>query len=342
MKVLITGGGGFVGRAIAERLLARGDEVAILARGEYPELVAQGARQHRLDLREAQGLEAALEGVELVFHTAAIAGMWGPRALYWAVNVEGTTNLLAAAQRVGVPRLVFTSSPSVTFSGADEEGVREVDAPYPDRYLFYYPETKAEAERRVLAANSPGLATTALRPHLVYGPRDPHLLPRLIRRHLQGRLARLGAGDNRVALTYIDNAAEAHLQAAAALAPGSANAGRAYYVTDPEPVRVWDWLGEVFAGLGLPPLTRQVGEGTATAAAAVLETAWRWLGLGGEPPITRFTVAQITRSHWYDLGAARADFGYAPPVDAREGQARTITALRARLEAGEFGARRGA
>lgn len=336
MKVLVTGGGGFLGRALVEQLLARGDEVLSLARGEYPELEALGARTLRLDLREPAGLAAALTGVELVFHTAALAGMWGPRELYWAVNVEGTRNLLAACREAGVPRLVYTSSPSVTFDGEDEEGIDE-SAPYASRYLFWYPETKAEAERQVLSANGPGLATTALRPHLVYGPRDPHLLPRLIRRHKQGRLARLGDGLNRVALTFVDNAAAAHLQASAVLGPGSPNAGRAYFLSDPEPVRVWDWLGQVFAGLGLPPLTRTLGRGPAMFGATVLEALWRGLGLQGEPPLTRFTVAQVTRSHWYDLGAARRDFGYSPPVDAEEAVQRTIAALRERLAAGEFG-----
>jgi nucleoside-diphosphate-sugar epimerase len=199
------------------------------------------------DLSVGDGLTEVFEGVDVVFHVAALAGMWGPRERYVAVNVTGTENVVAACRAAGVPKLVYTGSPSVSFRGHDEEGVDE-SVGYAEEFLFYYSETKAIAERLALAANSPGLAVTALRPHLIYGPDDPHLLPRLIQRHRAGRLRILGDGENRVALTYVENAAAAHVSAGDILQFGHPSAGRPYFISDLEPVRVWDWLNGVFAG----------------------------------------------------------------------------------------------
>ncbi len=328
MKALVTGGGGFLGGAIVRRLLARGDTVVSLARGEYPELEALGVEHHRRDLAEAGDLADLMRGVDVVFHVAAKAGMWGPREEYRRANLVATQRVVAAAAEAGVGRLVYTSSPSVVFHGHDEEGVSEADCTYPERFPFHYPETKAAAEQHALAASTDRLRITALRPHLIYGPGDPHLLPRLIARHRAGRLRVLGDGQNKVALTYVDNAAEAHLLAADALATTGAPAGKAYFITDGEPVKVWDWLGEVFAGVGLGPIPGPVPRGLALFAGTVAETVWRVFGLSGEPPVTRFTVEQVTSSHWYDLSAARRDLGYATVVDPAEGQRRTIASLR--------------
>ncbi|MCB9746542.1 MAG: NAD-dependent epimerase/dehydratase family protein [Alphaproteobacteria bacterium] len=334
MRALVTGGGGFLGREITERLLARGDEVCVLARGRYPEVEALGATGVQHDLADPIGLSEILQGVDVVFHVAALAGMWGPRERYVRVNVDGTKNLLEAARAAGVRRFVFTSSPSVTFHGVDELNLSEADASYPESFLFYYSETKAIAERLVLEANGPDLATTALRPHLIYGGRDPHLVPRLVQRHLAGRLRIFGDGQNQISLTHVDNAAHAHLLAADALAPGSANAGKAYFITDAEPVNVWDWLNGVFRELGLPPLTRHVPVGLVRFAAAVIEGLWRTFGIERDPPITRFTVAQISTSHTYDLSASKADFGYTPITGPEAAMAETLAGLRARMEAG--------
>ncbi|MCB9793756.1 MAG: NAD-dependent epimerase/dehydratase family protein [Alphaproteobacteria bacterium] len=334
MKALVTGGGGFLGREITERLLARGDEVRVLARGRYPEVEALGAEGVQHDLSDPVGLTEKLAGVDVVFHVAALAGMWGPRERYVKINVDGTRHLLEAARAAGVKRFVFTSSPSVTFHGVDELNLSEAQASYPESFLFYYSETKAIAERLVLAANGPELATTALRPHLIYGGRDPHLLPRLIGRHQAGRLRIIGDGQNLISLTHVSNAAQAHLLAADALSPGSANAGKAYFITDAEPVKVWEWLNGVYQALGLPPLTRRIGVGPARIVSGLLEAIWRTLGLTSDPPITRFTVAQISTSHTYDLSASREDFGYVPETGPEEAMRETLEGLRVRLQAG--------
>ncbi|HMV67928.1 MAG TPA: NAD-dependent epimerase/dehydratase family protein, partial [Myxococcota bacterium] len=260
----------------------------------------------------------------VALHAAALPPHHAPRRLFEATNVDGTRRVLDAWRAAGVRRLVYTSTPSVAFSGEDQDGVTEARAPYPPTYLSPYAETKARAERMALAANGPDLAVTALRPRLIYGPAEPHMIPRILDRHRAGRLRIIGDGRNRVGLTFIDNAAAAHLQAADRLTPGAPHAGRAYFITDLEPVLLWPWLNDLFAGLGLPPLERRLSLGAARALGAVAELAWAALPMRGDPPMTRFTATNLARTAWYDLSGARADFGYAPPVDGAEGLRRTI------------------
>jgi len=327
MHALVTGGGGFLGRAVTTQLLARGDRVSILARGRHPEVEALGARGLQADLCDPASLHGLLEGVDLVFHVASRTGVWGDEADFLRTNVDGTGNLLAACRAQGVGRLVYTGSPSATFDGRDAENATEAEQPYPTHFEAPYPKSKALAEQLVLAANGPELVTTAVRPHLIYGPGDPHIVPRLIARRRQGRLLRVGEGNNRVGITYIDNAAVAHLQAADALAPGSANAGKAYFVTDGPPVVLWQWIDALLVGVGQAPVQRHVSRGTAQTLGGLLEWTWRTLGRSGEPPMTRFVAAELVSSHWYDLSAAQADFGYRPLLSGEEGLRRTIEAF---------------
>lgn len=334
MRAVVTGGGGFVGRAIVEAALARGHSVTVLARRPYPELEALGARTVQADLSApSEALDAALEGVDVAFHVAAKTGVWGPRADFVAANVTATKNVVDACKKAGVRRLVFTSSPSVTFDGRDAEGVSEAEVTYAEHFHALYPETKAEAERLALAENGPDLAVCALRPHLVWGPRDPHIFPRIIDRARKGRLRRVGPGTNRVDLTHVDNAALAHLLAAEALAPGAAPAGKAYFVSDGSPVNLWSFVERLLLAVGVEPPRRSVSAATAYRAGAVLETAWRLLSLPGEPPMTRFVARELATSHYYDISAAERDFGYRPSVDLEAAFEETVAAFRAR-EAG--------
>ena len=321
MTVLVTGGGGFIGSAIVRRLHAGGRPVRVLARGRYPWLARLGVDARQGDVARADDVGRALEGCESVFHVAARAGVWGDPAEYRRTNVEGTANVIEACRREGVARLIFTSSPSVVFAGRDEEGIDE-RAPYPSRYLAAYPRTKAAAERAVLAANRAGLATVALRPHLVWGPGDPHLVPRILSRARAGRLRLVGDGSNRVDSTYVENAAAAHLLAEARLAADPAIGGRAYFISNGEPLPIGELLDRILAAAGLPPLRRRVPALVAYAAGAVLETAHRCLRRQEEPAMTRFVARSLSAAHWYDLSAARRDLGYAPEVSIDEGMRR--------------------
>ncbi|HJZ90718.1 MAG TPA: NAD-dependent epimerase/dehydratase family protein [Gemmataceae bacterium] len=318
MNALVTGGGGFLGRAVLRLLRERGDTVRSFSRGAYPALDALGVEQVRGDVADADAVAAAARECEIVFHVAAKAGVWGPWDEYYRANVVGTANVVAACRKHGIRRLVFTSSPSVTFAGVDQNGVNESE-PYPTKFLAHYPHTKAVAEQAVLAANGRGLATVALRPHLIWGPGDPHLVPRLVERARAGKLRRIGREPKLVDTTYIENAARAHLQAGDRLREGSPVAGRAYFVSQGEPEPLWDFINRILEAAGLPPVTKGVPAGVALFAGSMLESSYRLLRLRREPPMTRFVARQLSTAHWFDLTAARRDFGYEPGVSTAEG-----------------------
>jgi nucleoside-diphosphate-sugar epimerase len=315
---LVTGGGGFLGRAIVERLLARGDHVRSFARGEYPELTHMGVETLRGDLTDAEAVKAACRGCEVVIHAAARPGIWGKYKDYYETNVRGTQNIIQACCTQGVTRLVYTSSPSVVFTGGNMEDTDE-SAPYPPHFHSNYSETKALAEQEVLAANGTELRTLALRPHLIWGPRDPHIVPRLVTRARAGQLCQVGDGANRVDSTYIDNAADAHLLAADALLNNPAAAGRAYFITNGEPRPLWELINRIIGAAGLPPVKRRISRRTARAIGGVFEGVYAVLRIRVEPRMTRFLVDELATSHWFNLTAARRELGYEPRVSIDEG-----------------------
>lgn len=334
-RALVTGGGGFLGGAIVDGLLAEGFQVRSFSRGDYPALRARGVETAQGDLADLDAVTRAVEGCELIVHAAALAGVWGKREDYEHANVVGTRNVLEAALRTKARRFVHTSSPSVCFDGQDHLRAGN-DLPYSKRWLAHYPESKAAAERLVLAANGKGgLSTVALRPHLIFGPGDPHLVPRLLERARAGRLAIVGAGENEVSLTYVENAAAAHLDAARALAAEGAAApcaGKAYFVAQEEPVRLWEWVNGLLEGLGERPVKRRLPRRVAYAAGALCELAWNVLPLPSEPPMTRFVALQLALSHSYDLEPLRRDTGYRERVDLHTATERTLAALRQTAE----------
>lgn len=319
MRVLVTGGGGFLGQAVCQRLRTNGHDVVTLNRHVYPALTALGVDQRCSDLRHHDGVLAAARGCDAVVHTAALAGLWGSERLYREINVTGTANVLAACRTWSIGRLVHTSSPSVVHSGLDLDGVTE-DVPYANRFLAPYPRTKAEAERLALGANGPDLAVTALRPHLIWGPGDPHLLPALLNAARAGRLRLIGAGDKLVDTTYVDNAAAAHVSALERLAVGAPPAGRAYFIAQGEPRPVRDVIESLLRAAGHEPgRLRSIPPRVAMSAAAMLEAVYRLARRPGPPPLTRFAVSQLATAHWFDLSAARRDLGYHPTVSTSEG-----------------------
>jgi nucleoside-diphosphate-sugar epimerase len=331
MKVLVTGGGGFLGSGICRQLLQRGDEVVALQRSPAPQLEQAGAAVVRGDLSDPATIGRHLAGCDAVIHTAGKAGAWGPYREYHAINVMGTENTLTACREHGIQHFVFTSSPSVAHGGGDIEGGDE-SLPYPDHFTSPYPATKAQAERLVVAANSPGLQTVSLRPHLIWGPGDPHLLPRLLERAARGRIA-LPGGDKLIDTVYVDNAAEAHLLALDALREGRDVGGKVYFISNDEPLPQKDIIRGLLEAAGVDVSIRSIPPALAGAAGAVLETAWKAFRLNKEPPITRWSAEQLSTAHWYDISAARRDLGYRPRVSISEG----LELLRRRLA--EQGAR---
>lgn len=318
MKALVTGGGGFLGLALLRQLVARGLSVRSFSRQAHPVLRALGVEQHQGDLSDAAAVAEAVAGCDLVFHVAARPGIWGPYADYHRVNVTGTENVIAACRHHGVARLVYTSSPSVVFDGRDMEGVDE-SAPYPRHFEAHYPRTKALAEQLVLRANDVRLATVALRPHLIWGPGDNHLLPRLAARAHAGQLRRIGRGHKLIDTVFVENAAEAHWLAAERLGPGSPVAGRAYFISQGEPREVWAMINSLLQAVGAPPVTRSIPRRLALLLAWAFETTHRVTGTPHEPRLTRFVVQELCTSHWFNISAARRDLGYAPRISIEEG-----------------------
>jgi nucleoside-diphosphate-sugar epimerase len=325
---LVTGAGGFLGQYIVEQLVARGDRVRALVRRKTPALESLGVECLHGDIRELADVKRAGRDVEVVFHVAAVAGIWGPWKHYYDTNVMGTKNVISACCHAGVQRLVFSSSPSVTFSGRDQCGVDE-SAPYPRRWLAHYPHTKAISEKMVLEANGQHhLLTCALRPHLIWGPRDQHLIPRLLDRARKGRLRQVGDGTNLIDAVYVENAAAAHLLAADALRPDSSVCGKPYFITNGQPVNCWQWINNILAVAGLPKIVRRLPLAAACTLGALMEGLWTLLRRTDEPPMTRFLAAQLGTSHYFDISAAQRDFGYEPRVSMNEGMNRLAASLR--------------
>lgn len=354
--VFITGASGFIGGKLAERLLAAGRPVRALARRPLPALEKLGAEIVRGDLHDLDALRRGCTGARTVFHVAGRVGVWGPDADFFRVNVEGTRNVIAACRAAGVPRLVYTSSPSVVYNGGDLAGVDE-SAPLCTAAPCAYPTSKAAAERLVTAANDAALATVSLRPHLVWGPGDQNVVPRVLALAKQGRLKIVGAGKNLVDCTHITNVVDAHLLAEQALGkchiiddtslgcprtlPGTCNplddksagpagvGGRAYFITNGEPVVLWDWINALLRGTCQPEIQKHISLGSAYRIGGVLETLWRVLPLKGEPPMTRFVAKELATDHWFKIDAARRELGYTPRVTMAAGTAELIAHYRA-------------
>lgn len=348
----VTGAGGFLGKAICLRLLAAGIKVTGFARGHYPELEALGVVMLQGDLVNKDQLQQAMQGCDIVFHVASKAGVWGDRDSYFCPNVKGAANVIAACKALKIEKLVYTSTPSVTFAGQDESGIDE-STPYATSFLNYYAHSKAIAEKMVLDANQVGdmplenpdvtqvssqvttqatalyaLKTVALRPHLIWGPGDPHLVPRVLARGRLNKLKLVGREDKLVDTIFIDNAAYAHVLAALELCQAKPKCqGKAYFLSNDEPITMAKMLNLILACDALPPVTKRVPQSVAYVAGTVLETVYFLLKKQEEPMMTRFVARQLSCSHYFDISAAKRDLGYRALISINEGMARLKASL---------------
>jgi len=327
MKALVTGGGGFLGRHIVKQLLARGDEVTVFSRGAYPNLEAMGATVIRGDLQDRESVNRACVGMDAVFHVAAKVDAWGPWEPFYQTNVVGTQNVIDACRKQGVHKLIFTSTPSVIANGKSRSGVDE-SIPYPTHFEAHYPHTKAIAEQMVTDANGPDLLTVSLRPHIIFGPDDTQLFPRVLARARAGRMIQIGGGHNKVDLTYIDDAARAHLLAADALAEGSPVVGSIYFISQDDPANLWSWVNNLLTQLDIPPIKRRISLPVALALAHIIEFVFRTFRLKGEPQLVPYVVNEMALDHYFDISRAKQDFGYEPQVSMEEAMRRTVEYFR--------------
>jgi nucleoside-diphosphate-sugar epimerase len=322
VKALVTGANGFLGAHLVRQLVQRGDKVVALTRRRDAALSASPASHIHADIRDFDALLATCRDVDVVFHTAGVSGIWGSWKHFHSNNTIGTRNVVEACLRNKIPRLVYTSSPSVTFRGEHQLHVDE-SAEYAKRWLCHYPHSKALAEQHVLDANdSSGLRTCALRPHLIWGPGDSHLIPRLLERARAKTLRRVGDGSNRIDTIYVENAAAAHIQAAEALESRSPVCGATYFLSQDDPVNCWGWINEILALAGLPRVRQSISYRWAYRLGLAMETYHEMFNIQREPPMTRFLAAQLAKSHYYDISRAKRDFGYNPHVSNEEGMKR--------------------
>lgn len=322
MKVLVTGGSGFLGQEICRQLVTRGTTTSSLSRHPSLAMESLGVRQHQGDIADPAAVFRALADCDAVVHSAALAGVSGPLAPYWNTNVLGTRNIIDQCRAHGVGALVYTSTASVVFGPGGLENADE-GRPYPHRHLAAYPRTKAHAEALVLAANSPDLATVSLRPHIIWGPGDPHFVPALVRAVRAGRLMMPGNGTNLIDTTHLRTAAHAHLLALDRLQQGCPIGGRAFFITQDDPRPLRDITAHFLRAAGQQATWCTVPPPLAYAAAVACETVLQLTGYTRTHALSRFLVAELVHPHWFSIEAARRDLQFAPPITFDAG----ITAL---------------
>lgn len=316
MKVLVTGGSGLLGRTTVTALAARGHEVVALQRHRTAEIACE---QVLADVCDAKAVAAAAAGCDAVIHGAARVGVVGSREEFRRVNVGGAESVVAACRGAGVPRLVFVSSPSVGYESVPTVGAG-ARAPITVRHdRSWYSESKAEAEVVALAANGPTRAVTAIRPHAIWGPGDTQLVGRIVERARAGRLFVVGGGTALIDTTYVDNAADALVAAVEQLTPECELAGRAFVVSNGEPLPVRVLLEWICEAAGAPPPKRDVPLPLARSIAGIAERLWARSRPDAEPPATRFLVDQLALAHWFDPRPFRDATGWRPAVSIAEG-----------------------
>ncbi len=311
----VTGGSGFIGGRLVERLVGEGRPVRALARsGASAERVAAlGAEPVRGDIGDRASLATAAAGAGVAFHLAAHLGEWGPWADFERGNVEGTRNALHACAEAGVGRFVHCGTEAALMAGEPLVNVDETAPLQPDSRAPY-PATKARAEQEVRDANRDGFETVVVRPRFVWGKGDTTLLPEMVETVEAGKWAWVGGGRNVTDTTHVDNVVEGLLLAAERGRPGEA-----YFVTDGEPVVFREFVTALLETQGVEPPDRSLPAWTAAPLARVAETAWKLLPLRGAPPMTTFRSWLLTQECTIDISKARAELGYAPVVTHRQG-----------------------
>lgn len=339
---LVTGAAGYFGLHLTRALLARGLRVHAFDL-QPPDLEGEGLTCFQGDVRNRRDLLEAAEGVDTVFHVAAIVKLFrhcteSIRRQSFEVNVAGTELVIEVCRELGIERLVYTSSNNVIFDGRPIE-LADESLPYPDHYVDIYSETKSLAERMVLAANgSDGLLTCAIRPSGIYGPGEKMILPRIVGQCHDGLLlATLGGARARTEFSYVDNLTHGHILAAQHLLPDSPAAGQAYFINDGYYTSSIGYFRPLIEGLGFRFPERTLPTGLMRAIAVAWEMAHRYLR-APEPMFTCVEVLKAAVSHPCSIEKARRELGYEPPVSHAEamdrclGYAREIVASRDRLE----------
>lgn len=320
-QALVTGATGGLGLALVEALLAAG--YAVRATGRDPaagaRLAAMGASFVPFDITAPAPLAPLMDGTEVVFHAAALSSPWGAAAAFEAANVTATRHLLEAARAAGCGAFIFVSTPSVYAEPRDRLDLTEA-SPLARRFANAYAASKYAAERLVLAADTPGFATVAIRPRALVGPDDKVLLPRLVKVARSGRFPLLRGGRAMIELTDVRDAASALIAADQRRAEVH---GRVFNISSGRPMSVRETLGAVFAALSLSPRLFPLPYAPTAAAVGLAEAVCASLPGRPEPPATRYSLGTLAFSQTFDLTAARTALGWAPAYTPQEAIART-------------------
>jgi len=318
MKILVTGGGGFIGSALVRELARNGFEVSTFSRNLYPEHLKLGIKIFQGDLANSRDVELACRDIDVVFHVAAKAELWGSYCDFVNVNVCGTRNVINSCKKLKIKKLIFTSSASVIFNGHDLENADETVA-YPKKPVSIYTGTKALAEQLVLEANSEDLKTIALRPHLVWGPGDTQLINGILNRAKSGKLWKIGKNDFLIDTTYIGNFIDAMLLAMRIMDKNPDVCGKAYFITNGEPIKTWEFVNSILLSAGLYPVKRVIPKSLAIILAKLIEKIFFFLNLKSEPPVTSLIVSELCSHHWFNITEAKEKLGYSPRVSNERG-----------------------
>jgi len=316
MKILVTGAGGFLGYHICERLLKEGHEVTSFSRSHHKDLDELNIKTITGNLINYEDVEKSLKGFDAVFHVASKVAMWGKWEDFYNTNVTGTENIIKACKKHGIQTLVYTSTPSVVF-GTNEIINGNEDIPYPSDFNSLYAKSKSIAEKMILEANeSNTLHTCALRPHLIFGPRDKNIIPRVVDAAKKGRLKKIGEGNNMVDVIHVENAALAHIQAFKSLIENQKAAGKAYFIAQEEPVNLWDFINTILAKHKIDPITKSISFKKAYRVGTVIEFFLKLFRIHDvHPPMTKFVAMQMSKSHYFSHKRAENDFGYKPEIN---------------------------
>ncbi|HUH79975.1 MAG TPA: NAD-dependent epimerase/dehydratase family protein [Solirubrobacteraceae bacterium] len=313
--VFITGGSGFIGRRLIERLDGEGTSVRALARSDAAAQAVgeRGAEAVRGELEDEAAMRAGAEGCEVAIHAAATLGDWGEPEDFERGNVRGTENALRACADAGVRRFVHVGTEAALVAGQPLVDVDETAPLRPDSPALYSA-TKARAEQAVRAANREGFETVVIRPRFVWGIGDTTLLPSIIELVESGRFAWIGGGRHLTSITHVDNTVEGLLLGARRGRPGEV-----YFVTDGEPVVFREFVTRLLETQGVTAPARTLPSGLAAALATAGEATWRHLPLPGRPPITRIAYWVSSQECTIRIDKAREELGYAPVKSVSDG-----------------------
>mmetsp|Transcript_15238 Transcript_15238/g.21412 ORF Transcript_15238/g.21412 Transcript_15238/m.21412 type:complete len:369 (+) Transcript_15238:154-1260(+) len=336
LKAVVTGGTGFVGQRLVEMLLERG--AARVVSFDIRSKPADGVDNKKVDyfqgdLTKLEDVEKALQGCNVVFHIAALVGPFYPKPAYEKVNYLGTVNIVSTCQKLGIPKIVMSSSPSTRFDpwNLDIVGKREDELKFPDErepprgFTAEYARTKAMGERYCTKANNPPkLMTIAVAPHQVYGPRDPLMLPNLLEAAGTGRLRIFGEGKNIISFTHVDNYCHALILAEKALYEGSPALGKFYIATDGDPQPFWDRLDEAVVEMGFTSLHSKYHlPYWLLMTLAYMSETFTYVS-GVHLKLNRFAVKMLTIHRHFDISNAKKDLKYEPIVKFEDGWKGTI------------------